>query len=240
MKNNETELMLHQPLPVATVEAGLSIAEVFKAVCSQDINAEKVAVMKELLAMDAKRKFNEAFVKLQTELPTIVAESVIPNRGKYAKFEDVMDKIGPMLKRNGFSVSFSQSYDGVRIIETCLLNHSGGHSQSNSFAVRVSGKADSETQADCKAATTAKRNALLNALNIVIRQDCLISDEDASNDGGYITAAQAEELAHRVNMTNSDKPKFFALADAKDYKSIPAGKYAMLDAILARKEREGA
>ena len=74
--------------------------------------------------------------------------------------------------RNGFSVDFTMDYKDGRIIETCHLRHTGGHSKSNSFGVRV-GKADTDTQADCKAATTAKRNALLNCLNIVIRQDAL-------------------------------------------------------------------
>lgn len=216
-------------------QQGLSIEQVFRAVIEKQVSPENIAVMKELLAMAAERKFAAAFVALQSDLPVIVASTVIPNRGKYEKFEDVMSVIGPLLTRHGFTVSFSMDFKENRILETCHLTH-GGHTRSNSFAVR-SGKADSETQSDCKAATTAKRNALLNALNIVIRQDCLSDESDVRNEGAPITREQAEELAHRVAMTNSNKEAFLKFAGAKDFASIMDSKYSILDSFLAKKER---
>ena len=48
-------------------------------------------------------------------------------------------------------------------LETCHLKHVGGHTQSNSFAVRSSGRPTRTRKLICKAATTAKRNALCNA-----------------------------------------------------------------------------
>ncbi len=47
----------------------LSIEQAFQAVTSGNLKSEDVAVMKELLAMDAERKFTAAFVALQSELP---------------------------------------------------------------------------------------------------------------------------------------------------------------------------
>ena len=221
----------------------LTVEQVFRAVIEQNINPEKVAVMKELLAMSAEREFNTAFVKLQSELPVIVAMTVIPNRGKYARFEDVMDKISKHLAANGFSVSFSQDFKENRTVETCTLRHAGGHSQANSFAVRTTGgRSDSDAQADCKASTTAKRNALLNCLNIVVRQDCLTSEHDAAIEGDptqFITPAQAEELEKRAQLTNSNLPAFLKFAGASKFSEIAAHKYAELDTMLARKERLG-
>jgi hypothetical protein len=123
-----------------------------------------------------------------------------------------------------------------RILETCQLKHVGGHSQSNSFAVRTR-KADSDTQADCMAATTAKRNALLNALNIVIRQDCLSDESDARNEGGFITQAQIDELSRRVAETNSDRAAFLKVAGAATFAEIASSKYSVLDGLLRRKEQ---
>lgn len=238
---NELELVAAKPMPVAAPIEGLSIEQAFAAVVRGDVKAEHVAVMKELLAMDAERKFATAFVALQRDLPTIVASTLIPNRGRYEKFEDVMRQIQPALTKHGFTVSFSQDFKDNRILETCHLTH-GGFTRSNTFAVRA-GRADSDTQADCKAATTAKRNALCNALNIVIRQDCMATEEnDATIEGdpnAKVTEEQAFELERRANETNSNIPAFLKFAGAKDFADIPACKYPELDAMLSRKERHG-
>lgn len=238
---NDTELPLatvpKSEMEVAAPAQGLSIEQVFQAVIEKQISPENIAVMRELLAMSAEQKFSAAFVALQADLPTIVAKSIIPNRGKYERFEDLMEVIGPLLTKHGFTVSFSMDFKENRILETCHLTH-GGHTRSNSFAVR-SGKADSDTQADCKAATTAKRNALCNALNLVIRQDCLDSDHDAGIEGGPITPDQAFELERRVNETGSNRATFLRVAGANSFKEILSGKYDVLDSMLREKESRG-
>lgn len=227
---------------VESAEAGLTIGQAFRAVVDGNMNAEKLAVMERLLKMDAERQFNGAFVALQSDMPVIVAKSVIPNRGKYERFEDIMTAVGPLLTRHGFTVSFSQDFKENRIVEICTLSHSAGHSRANSFAVRSGGRSDSETQSDCKAATTAKRNALCNALNIVIRQDCLTNEDDAGIEGdpnAFVTAEQAAELSHRLQMVNGSVDRFLEYAKAKSFATIPANKYQELHAFLQRKERGG-
>lgn len=245
--NQETALVAAAPSEIAVVPAP-NVAAMLDAVIKGGVSNENVAALEKLVGLyermqdrDSEKSFNVAFVALQADLPTIVASSVIPNRGKYEKFEDVMRQVGPLLQKHGFSVSFSMDFKENRILETCHLAHVGGHSRSNSFAVR-SGKADSETQADCKAATTAKRNALLNALNIVIRQDCLNEENDAGIEGdpnAKISAEQADQLEHRVTMTNSDKVAFLKYAGADKFSNILASKYDTLDQSLQRKEKAG-
>lgn len=239
----ELATLSKEPMPVAAPSKGLSIEQVFQAVIDKQVSPENVEVMRQLLAMAAEQKFANAFVALQQELPTIVATSSIPNRGKYEKFEDVMKQIQPSLSKHGFTVSFSQDFrdNPTRIIVSCNLTH-GGFTRSNSFAVRSGGKSDSETQADCKAATTAKRNALCQALNIVIRQDCLNDEDDAGIEGNpnaFVTAAQADELERRSKETNSNIPALLAFAKAKTFATIQANKYDELDAMLRRKEQAG-
>lgn len=228
------------PLDVATGQP--SVATMLQAVIAGGVTNDNVGALEKMVGLyermqerDAEKAFNVSFVSLQAEMPTIVAETVIPNRGKYARFEDVMKEVGPVLQKHGFSVSFSNEYQDNRVIETCHLMHIGGHSRSNKFAVRV-GRADTETQADCKAATTAKRNALLNALNIVIRQDFLQDESDARNEGGPITAEQADELERRVKMLNLNTEKILASCKAKSFKEILKTQYDDLDDWLSKKE----
>jgi hypothetical protein len=240
--NPQTEVVHLEPRPVQSQQSGLTIRDAYEAATSGKLNAESVAVLERLLALDATKQFTTAFVALQAELPVITAKSVIPNRGKYEKFEDIMHVISPLLTKHGFTVSFSQDFKENRILEICTLSHAAGHSRSNSFAVRAGGRSDSETQADCKASTTAKRNALCNALNIVIRQDCLNEENDASIEGdpnAKVTPAQAQELERRVKETNSDVAAFLRFAQSKSFAEIPANRYAELDAFMRRKESKG-
>lgn len=229
---------------IEQAQVGLSVEQVFQAVIDKQISVENIEVMKQLLAMSAEQRFNEAFVKLQSELPVIVAESVIPNRGKYQRYEDIMEKngIGRLLVKHGFTVSFTQDNNDNKITATCILAHAGGHTRSNRYVTRIGGKADSEIQLDSKASTTAKRNALIQALNLTIRQDCLNEEEDPSllgNPNELLTKEQAFELERRVNETNSDKVAFLRFAKAEKFSLIQASRYEACDSMLKIKERQG-
>lgn len=220
------------------------IGAMLQAAFEKGVSSENMAVVEKMMDLferqqkfDAEKEFNRAFVALQADLPIIVATSIIPNRGKYERFEDVMRVVGPLLVKHGFTVSFSMDFRDGRILETCTLKHVAGHSQSNSFAVRP-GRADSDTQADCKAATTAKRNALLNCLNIVIRQDALLNeDQDASLEGATISPDKVAYLREQVAETNSDPVKFLALAGVSKFEEIRTGSYDVLVRALAAKSR---
>ncbi len=237
---SETAIQVSKPQELAVVAPQqITVAMAFQAVLERNISKENLEVAKQLLAMDAERQFASAFVALQSDLPEIVAESLIPNRGKYARFENVMHQIAPFLKKHGFTVSFSQQLEPGRVVETCYLTHAAGHTRSSMFAVRVGGKADSETQADTKASTTAKRKALQDALNIVIHQDCLNEESDVTLEGGFITEEQADELQRRVSETSSDQFKFLQVAGAKFFREIPTSKYPVLDQMLRKKEQQG-
>ena len=232
---NELVPIKQQPMPVAVSGDTLSVAQVFEAVRTGDMTQEKIAVLKDLLAMSAERQFAAAFAALQADLPVIVAQTVIPNRGKYERFEDVMNVVQPLLNKHGFSVAFSMDFKEGRVLETCCLTHVGGHSRSNSFAVRVGGRADSETQADCKAATTAKRNALCNALNIVIRQDCLTDEDDPRMEGGKITQEQAEELRSMIAATKSNEAALLKLGGCAAFEEMRTAKYEVVYELLQQK-----
>jgi hypothetical protein len=236
-----TELEVTKPAQMATIP----VAQMLQAVIEKGVTADNVAAIEKLMGLyermeerDAERQFAQAFTALQSDLPVIVASSVIPNRGKYERFEDIMRVVGPLLVKHGFSVSFSMDAKENRIFQTCHLKHVAGITKDNVFAVRVGGKADSETQADCKAATTAKRNALLNALNIVIRQDVFQGEDEPSNDGAFIAFDQAQYLRELVRDTGSDEASFLRYAGASKYEEIGVNAYDRCVQALNRKAKK--
>jgi hypothetical protein len=241
-----TELTTVPPAQLTTLPPHdtVPVGQMMQAIIDKGITADNVTVLGQLVALhermeqkNAERAFAAAFVALQADLPVIVASSVIQNRGKYERFEDVMRVVQPLLTKHGFSVAFSQGFAENRITETCTLTHAGGHSRSNSFGVR-SGKADTDTQADCKASTTAKRNSLLNCLNIVIRQDVLQDEEgDARLEGETVTQEQANQLEALVHQTGSDEAAFLKFAGAKTYEEIQGSRFGNLMAALNKKQK---
>lgn len=241
------ELALTTQEPQAVARPTPTVADMLQAVIEKGVTADNVAAMEQLVglyermeARKAEQQFAAAFVALQAEMPAVKAISPVPNndgtiRYRFAPFEEIMKQVSPLLQKHGFTVTFSTDFTEGRLVKTCTLQHIGGHSKSNKFAVRIgSGPPKAtETQADGAASTYAKRFALCDALNIQVDHDT-----DARAEGGKVTAEQAGELEHRVKMLNIDVAKFLAFAHAKSFVEIPAAVYPIADDYLARKEQK--
>jgi len=215
-------------------------------VLSKAITPDAVGVIERLVALkrdeedrNAKREFAQAFNALQSEIPVIKAERVVPNkdgstRYLYAPYEDIMRQATPILRRHGFSLAFSTKVEGARVTAICTLLHAGGHERTNEYAVRIGGgpPGATECQADGAAYTYAQRGALCDCLGITVSG----RDNDAREIGAPITPDQAEHLKQRVAETKSDATKFLSVAGATSFETIPTSKYALLDAMLKKKE----
>jgi len=237
---------MNEPNQLAVIEPQPNIGTMLAKAIDAGLTKDNAETMEKLVGLyermqdkDAERQFNAAFNAMQNEIPEFVADGIIPNRGKYLRFETAMHKLKPILARHGFSISFAQVADEKRVTVTCTIRHNAGHGVSTSFAVRLGGKADSETQADCKASTTAQRYALKQALGLIIHQE-MSDDTDASLEGGKITAAKADELESRCLAAGVDIYRFlkFAHAGREDgsFADIKSGSLAIVEAELARRE----
>lgn len=238
------ELVRHEDQPVA--KSAPTVADMLQAVIERGVTGDNVAAMKELVGLyermedrNAEKSFAAAFKALQSEMKGVKAMKPVPNndgttRYKFAPYEDIMAQVRPMLEKHGFTVTFSTDFAEGRLIKSCTLQHIGGHSKTNKFAVRIgSGPPKAtESQADGAASTYAKRFALCDCLNILIE-----TDTDARAEGGTITKEQAEDLRRRVRETGSDEAAFLKFAGANSFEAIVNGRYSGLDAALRRKER---
>ena len=234
-------------LPAARPEP--SVGEMLQAVIDKGVTQENVAAIEKLVGLyermqekKAEQLFASAFVRLQAEMPKVQATVAVKNkdgsvRYRFAPIEKIVEQVGPAMKENGFTFSFSERFFEGRMVETCTLMHVGGHKRTNEFSVRVGGGPPgcTETQADGAASQYARRYALCDALGIVIEH----LDEDARAEGGTVTAEQAFELERRVAETNSNKAAFLKFAGAEKFADISAVKYDMLDQFLQKKERKG-
>lgn len=224
------------------------VGVMLQAIIAKGVTAENVAALDSIVNLyervqsrESEKEFNRAFSELQSELLPVQAVRPVPDKNgnikyKYADYRDIMEQVQPLLNKHGFSVRFSSKADDKRMTMICTLMHTGGHSVQNEFTVRIgSGPyGATEAQADSAAGTSAQRNALCDALNIVIRRG-----DDVKEEGSAVTKAQADELEQRVKLTNSNEVAFLKFAGASSYADIRADKYDMLDSFLAKKERAG-
>jgi hypothetical protein len=222
--------------------------DLMAATLAAGITPETVGVMERLCALQerqeqkaAERDFAAAFAQLQSDMPQIVACKPVPDnsgnvRYSYAPYEEIMGKARSALNRNGFAITFDTDIADGRVIATCTLIHTGGHSRSNKFACRIGQgppKA-SEAQGDGAATTYAKRFALCAALNIVIEHD-----SDARGEGGdTVTEEQAEKIRKLCSEVKADAGRFFAWVGAADFEQVPASKYSDAIAMLERRRNK--
>jgi hypothetical protein len=239
--HSSTELATHQQPPDP-------VAQMINAVIERGVTADNVAAIEKLADLyermqekKSEREFAAAFVALQSDMPAISATKPVPNndgtiRYTFAPYEAIMDQVRPVLQRHGFTVTFSSDVREGRVVQTCTLQHVGGHKRSNSFGARIGRgpPGSSEAQGDGAASTYAKRFALCDALNIVID-----SDNDARSEGPaeVIAPDKALYLRELVKETESDEAAFLRFAGAKTYEEIAADRYAQLVAALNKKRR---
>jgi len=245
------QLALTPEIPLSVESKNLPIAKLIEGVLQNpNLGTEAVGVIERLTALferqqarEAEREFAQAFSQLQAEMPRVFATKIVPDRNggvrfKFAPYEEIMEAVRPMLLKHGFTVTFSMDYKDGRIIQTCTLQHTGGHSRSNNFAVRIGSgpPGSSEAQADGAASTYAKRFALCAALNITVEQDTDAAKKDASMEGACIADDKVQYLRELVKETKSDEARFLQFAQASKYEEIREAHYERLVASLHRKQ----
>lgn len=248
----QTELVPVAPQTLAVADSTQSpVEQILRAAVERGVTTENVAVIERLTdlyerlqAKDAEKQFASAFVALQAEMPAIQASKPVPNRDgsiryHFAPYEGIMAQVKPLLQKHGFTVTFSCDFDERRVIQSCTLQHIGGHSRTNKFAARIGNgpPGSSDAQGDGAASTYAKRFALCNALNIITGEQDTDGRPDARNEGETISEDKVAYLKEQVRETKSDEAKFLQFAGVKSYEEITVAIYPQLVRSLAAKAR---
>lgn len=151
---------------------------------------EKLLDMQErVLNRQAKEAFSEAFAKMQPEIPEIDEKGRILNKGQtsvrstYAKLEDIMRVLKPILQTHGFALrhrtEFPADRPGIlRIVG--ILSHIQGHSEESAFEAP---KDDSDYRTDIQSmgstVSYGRRYTTCDLLNITTRAQ----DDDGATGG---------------------------------------------------------
>ena len=202
---------------------------------------EALQLYERITARKAKQEFDTAFPAMAAEIPVVERKGSIDiGRGKpqtYAKIEDIVETVTPVLSRHGFHVRFRLAQTEKTVTATCVLTHSGGHSEETPFCVPhdVSGSKNI-VQAIGSAKSYAQRYALLAALNVVSRD----ADDDGAAAAGkepeFISEAQVAELRQLIEEVGGNVEAFCKYARLTELGKLEASRFEAAKTFIRTKK----
>lgn len=180
-------LVEHEPtqtqiVPVSESAAIFQIIE--RAARDPNVDIDKMQRLMEMhdkvQATRAKTAYAAAFSEMQPELPEII-EHGKSNNGSYALWEDINDRIKPVLSAHGFGISFRCGRDGANVTVTAVLSHREGHSEETMMLLPLDTSGNKNAvQAVGSSTSYGKRYTAAALLNLTSRGE----DDDGKKGGG--------------------------------------------------------
>lgn len=187
-------------------------------------------------ANEAQQEFYRAFASMQAEMPTVKKRGKGHNDKSYARWEDIMPQVQPVLSKHGFALTFQpEIIDGNKLRIHARLSHEGGHFvDAAPFVLPAdTGGNKNAVQALGSSTSYAKRYVACALLNIVAEDEV---DDDGA--GGTITDEQQEILKAIVAQVADSPGPFLEFAKAGSFSDIKAKDFGRLHAILLKKQKQ--
>lgn len=239
-----------KPAELAVAKPAPNVADMLQAVIQGGVTQENVGALEKLCglyermeARSAEQKYAIALATLQKECSTVIATVDVDGKFRYAPFLDIWNAVRPAVERNGFTLQWDQEHLGDRVKKKLTLLHIAGHKTTREWTIRLGSSAPGTpagSQApvlDEIADSRAKRRLLMDALNIVV--DAITPAEDVG-DGTLASAEETDTLHKRLTVLGGDaasEKRFLALAGVQAWNQIAKVNLAILDRLLAEKER---
>jgi hypothetical protein len=235
---------------VAVREGGTLAAVIERALSDPNTSIDTLerllAMQERVYAAQAKAEYITALAEMQPKLPIIGRKGEIIIKEKnteriiqttaFARFEDIIEAIRPVLGEHGFSLSFRVEKDADRVNVTAILSHRAGHSDETTLSLPMdTSGSKNNVQAIGSSLSYGRRYATCALLNIVTRGE----DDDGklSGDPGreLITHEQADELRDLMESVGADAPKFLRYLKVDTLAELPASRFGEAVAQLERK-----
>jgi len=256
-KTTEITTVEHQmPTPQHSGEGGTILAMIEKVLTIPDFPVEKLERLFDLhqkaQADSARKAYLADLALMQPELPVIEKKGTINTNEKdkqgnktgkqikqssYARWEDVVESIRPVMAKYGFSISFKvDQTDPARIAVTGTLGHRDGHTESTTMSLPLdSSGSKNNVQGWGSSVSYGKRYVAFALLNVVARGE----DDDGAKAGQeFVTDEQANTLLLLIKETNSDPKQFLDIQGVENVSDILASSFGSAERLLLAKKRK--
>lgn len=230
-----TEMATRQDAaPVAASNEATAIIQVIeRAAMNPEVDIDKMErllqMQERVLDRQASADYNSAMAAMQMEIPSI-AERGKSHSGKYAKLEDIVDTVRPIMQKHGFAVSFRVNTVERGIEVTGVLMHRGGHREETTMMLPAdTSGSKNAVQAFGSSTSYGKRYVLCALLNITTRDE----DDDgvAAAPTRSVTAFQAGLIGQTLAACPEKTREWFA-STYGDASQVPRAHFDKLTASL--------
>lgn len=166
-----------------------------------------IAMQERVMAIQAKAAFDEAFGRMQMEIPEIDAKGAVRNKAgeiqsRYSTNPDIQRIIKPILHKYGFSIRFRSEWPDPGVVKVVgILTHGQGHSEQSEFRSEAdtSGNKNS-VQALGSVISYGHRYTTKDVCNIIDRSER--NDDDGQSGGARRRAPAGEPPVHHDKSEN--------------------------------------
>lgn len=233
--------------PAVTTNSSHAILGVIDRLSANpDIDIDKIERFFDLYErqqrFEAERAFAKAFAAMQPEMPIIAERGEINNRvgqvqSKFAKWEDIVEGIRPVLAKHGFALSFQPTIlENGKVRVTAVLQHEDGHKISSTYDLPAdTSGSKNAVQALGSSTSYAKRYLASGLLNIASRGE---DDGGQAGGGEVVSDEQADMLRSMISATKTDVNKFLTFFKAESVSDLPAAQFERALGFLRKKKEE--
>lgn len=146
-----------------------------------------IDMQKDVMQVNARAAFNTAFARLQAEIPTVIEKGKGDKGMSYARLEDIVETVRPVLQRHGFSLSHQTEWPDKGTIKVIgILTHEQGHERRSEFVASADQSGSKNAiQALGSSNSYGRRYTTKDLLNIVTKEE--------DDDGKKAVAPKVEE-----------------------------------------------
>lgn len=237
---------------VATLPVERVLSAVINAASNPAVDVGKMrellGLQKELMAMQAEQQFNEAYHRMQLDMPRIRKNGAVEYKGKvafhFATWENIDRAIRPLLQAEGFSLSFDtapRQGDGGGVIVTGTLSHVGGAKRVASMPVALdSSGGKNNIQGIGSSFSYGKRYTTTALLNIITEGE----DDDGVRGGQrFITEEQSDGLRELCKRAGRQEGPFLAQlfegGEVRSFDEVEPGAFLVVKNLLDGIVRKG-
>ena len=202
---------------------------------------ERLLAMHERITTEQRRiGFMAALSRIQAAMPQISKKGVIYDklknvRSRFAKVEDIDAIIRPMLRDEGFSLSFDSTEEGGKYLLSCTLAHEAGHSETKSLVLPLD-KSEYRTAVQSVGSTVSygRRQLTKMHLNIIEAGE----DDDGTGGSDVILEQQALDIEAALTETKSNRKVFLEYMGVSNVAEILVKDLPKATEALERKRRQ--
>lgn len=184
IKTEEQQIAQVQPIGI---DAEMLIMKGIEAQVPVETMERLLAMREKLNDEKARTEFFKALAGFQADCPIIHKNKKVMQKNSnqvrysYASLDSIVKQISPFLAKWGLSYMFKSSTTENGVMQSCVIRHFLGHSETSNFTISIDPDAYmGDAQKSGSASSFAKRYALQDALGILTGDD----DDDAQSLGG--------------------------------------------------------